>query len=260
MDLLSKIFTNLEAKDINEKERSIVHYISTRTIDEYKEILMPDGVDTSKFKAVLWMHSLGWNWISDVVPPPSALVIGKNLWFKSDDFGVIAKTQFAQTELGDEIFRFNKEGLIKSWSVGWRPKDKKEVNDETGITTYKTWYLYEYSSVIVPANADAVNLMLGMTKDFRLKNVLNKEKETIEIKNELNGYKTEMTNLKSLIDEVKNSNNNSAEITQLKEEIEQLKLKLTDKVGKAKSTDKSKWVQEAMAGALSELTGKKIKS
>jgi hypothetical protein len=66
-------------KEFNEKSRTIVHYISTAGVDEFGEILVPGGMDDSRFKAVLWSHSLGLSLLDDRIPPPSELVIGKSL-------------------------------------------------------------------------------------------------------------------------------------------------------------------------------------
>src|SRR5690606_38616372 len=75
-----------------------------------------------------------------------------------DTEGVLAKTIFANTPLGNDVMAFNRDGLLTSWSVGWLPKGDKEYNEETGVWTFKEWYCFEYSSVIFPANNEAVNL------------------------------------------------------------------------------------------------------
>src|SRR5438552_11172884 len=166
----TKLFQS-KSSEFNEKERSIVHYISTKNVDAYNEIILPEGMDDSRFKAVLWNHSYGISMFNPNVPPPSALVIGKSLWRVADDYGIKAKTKFADTPLGNDVMNFNKEGYINSWSIGFQPV-KKDKDEKSGITTISKWFLYEYSSVIFPANNESVNLMLKDCKDLSIKQAL----------------------------------------------------------------------------------------
>lgn len=223
-----------EFKEFNEKERTITHYISTPQVDAYNEVLIPDGMDDSRFKAVLWGHSLGSNWLSDSVPPPSELVIGKSLWRKRSEDGVKAKTQFADTPLGNDVMYFNQAGLINSWSVGWQPKGDKTFDEKTRVTTYPKWYLYEYSSVIIPANSGAVNLMLQETKSLHLKNILTYQQNYLSMEEQLKGFKLETDKIKTLQDEIELLKNkpepetdNSKKIIELEAEIQDLNERLT---------------------------------
>jgi hypothetical protein len=238
-------------KEFSEKERTITHYISTAGVDEFGEILLPKGMDDSKFKAVLWSHSLGLSLLEDRVPPPSELVIGKSLWRNADENGVLAKTEFANTPLGNDVMRFNAEGYINSWSVGWKPKGAKKVNTETGITIYPKWYLYEYSSVIIPANPDAINLMLKEASSDNIKNILGREHETSILKNDMMRYKDSVEKLIKDIAGVK------TELNELQNELSEIKNKMKGSVH-TKSHSKEALINEAINKVFEEIVGRKI--
>jgi hypothetical protein len=213
---------NSEEKEFNLNERTLVHWISTPDIDSYNEVLMPKGMDDSTFKAVLWSHSLGNNLIFDTVAKPSDIVIGKSLWRKATNEGVKAKTQFVNSELGNDIMEFNRLGLINSWSVGWLPKQEPEVRKD-GVKVYHSWNLYEYSSVIIPANPNAVNIMFENSKSLQLKSILNFEIEKNNFQKQLDELKLIKKTIEEVYKELKNSNKKDEyekEIGILKSELE----------------------------------------
>lgn len=151
-------------KEIDERDMTIVHYISTVTPDRYNEVMNPDGMDDSDFRknpVVFFGHR------------NSGLPIAKNLWLKKDGFGVIAKTQFDSSDTAREVFRLNKEGYLNAWSVGFMYNGEPEYRD--GLYYVSKWKLLEYSSVAIPANPDCLNLMLKEIKDAAVRNVLSGE-------------------------------------------------------------------------------------
>ena len=246
MDLKHKLYSTTN-KEFNEKSRTIIHYISTAGADEFGEMLVPGGMDDSRFKAVLWSHSLGLSLLDDRVPPPSELVIGKSLWRKAETDGVVACTEFANTPLGNDVMRFNAEGYINSWSVGWKPKGAKKFDPETGFTVYPKWYLYEYSSVIIPANPDAINLMLKDAKSPGMKNILGREQEIIGLKNELEKYGNIL----------KEFGNAKGEIEGLKKELKAIKHRLNGS-NKSNHLSNESFIEEALRKVMEEIVGRKI--
>lgn len=163
-------------KEINDAEKAITHYISTPQIDSYNDVMKQNGMDDSKFKYVLWQHSLGQSIFSDVTPKPSDLIIGESKWRKPDEIGVLAKTNFLPTPLGQDVYNFNKSGILKYWSIGWREKEEPviEKQDNKRIQIYNKWFLYEYSSVLFAANegasnVDVINEMKNSAKDEMFK-------------------------------------------------------------------------------------------
>ncbi len=156
-----------DARELEEGERAVVQYVSTRTVDRDREVLVPEGAILDQFlKApqVLWGH--------DYSMPP----IGKAEWVKADKNGLKAKTVFAETETAEEVWQLVKGGFLKTASVGFMPLERvwkgeqrwretcDKLNRKWGcdleregaeIITTK-WVVLEYSMVPVPANIDAL--------------------------------------------------------------------------------------------------------
>jgi HK97 family phage prohead protease len=149
-------------KSFNDKDMTITHYISTVTPDRFGDIVNPFGMDAENFRKnpiVLFGHSHN----------SRGNVIGKNIALFPDDFGVKAITKFADTPAGKDLYILNKEGYLNAWSIGFIPKKTKTqsttINNQPG--TYNIideWELLEYSSVAIPANPDALNLMVKEIK------------------------------------------------------------------------------------------------
>lgn len=172
-----KTFYN-SIKSFNDEEMIIEHYISTTTPDRYGDVINPMGMDTKNFRknpVVLFCHD------------SRSMVIGKNISLTPDEFGIKAKTQFANTHAGREIYRLNREGFLNAWSIGFIPKSKPQTAKINGmeVNYIEKWELLEYSSVPVPANPDSVNLILKnlVTENFNNichTNHLNERKEKME--------------------------------------------------------------------------------
>ncbi|MFA5404118.1 MAG: HK97 family phage prohead protease [Ignavibacteria bacterium] len=149
-------------KSFNDKEKTITHYISTVTPDRFGDIVNPFGMDADNYRKnpiVLFGHS----------HHSRGNVIGKNIALFPDDFGVKAITKFADTPAGNDLYILNREGYLNAWSIGYIPKKLKTQNTTTNNQsgTYNIideWELLEYSSVVIPANPDALNLMLKEIK------------------------------------------------------------------------------------------------
>lgn len=248
-DLVTKDFEILE-KSVDENERSIKQYISTTTLDRGKDIMLPKGLDEVNYRknpVVLFNHDRD-------------LVVGKNLWLKKEDNGVLAKTQFANTPFADDIYILNKEGCLNAWSIGFMPK-LWEFDQKEGITTYTEWELYEYSSVSVPMNQDAVNTAKAMVKSDIAKGLFEKQEMTTEIKNLLLSFPKEIERLDNLYKELftkiedkdwlESMEKAEDEIMELKKEIELLKTKLNKSVG---TLDNKKVFDEVLKEVVGEVS------
>jgi len=165
-----KYYTS-EKQEADKKKRSVISYISTGALDRDGEKLLPEGVNLENYKknpVVMLGHDY------------KSLPVGKNIWIKKDDKGLVAKTVFAKSERGDEIYRACTEDiegtgpLLQGWSVGFIPiewedietKDKKEKPGRI----YNKWELLEYSIVPIPSCPEALTLAMekGLISD-RLK-------------------------------------------------------------------------------------------
>lgn len=158
-------------KSFNDKEKTITHYISTVTPDRFGDIVNPFGMDADNYRKnpiVLFGHS----------HHARGNVIGKNIALFPDNFGVKAITKFADTPAGNDLYLLNREGYLNAWSIGYIPKKVKTQNTTTNNQsgTYNIideWELLEYSSVVIPANPDALNLMLKEVKSSEVMQEIN---------------------------------------------------------------------------------------
>lgn len=161
----------IRASEINEDEFTIIHYISTPTPDRYGDIVEQAGLDDTKFKnnpVVLFGHR------------SRELPIGKSRWVKSDGVGVLAQTAFDKdSEFAREIFRMNKEGILNAWSIGFIPLEYSFLKE--GGMLVKKWELLEYSSVPIPANPDALNLMMKECKVDMVRDIINDENKLMRM-------------------------------------------------------------------------------
>jgi hypothetical protein len=157
--------------DIKEDERAIISYINTAAKDRDNEIVLPQGADLRDYRknpVVLFGHDY------------SALPIGKNMWIKSDEKGLIAKTQYANHDEADKVYNYRKDGFPLAESIGFIPLEYKtptykngeaiwDKNDleYMGLTpkqlkgvraVYTKWTMLEYSDVAVPSNPEAMEL------------------------------------------------------------------------------------------------------
>ena len=224
---MDKSFLTIEVieKEIDTKERSVKHYISKKNIDRGGDIVLPDSINEKNYKKnpiVLFNHNMD-------VP------IGKSLWRKTTDEGVLAKTQFGSTPFADDVFQLNKEGILNAWSIGFIP-NKWEWDEEAKITTFTDIELLEYSSVSIPMNQDAVTEGLKMVKSMEIKSILEKQAKESEMKTQIESFHKELKELRDLYNKLSELTNETyiedlekaeQEILQLRNEIEVIKNKLS---------------------------------
>ena len=155
-----------EGVEVDDDARTITSYVSTAMVDRDDEVMAPKGVLLAHYiknPVVLWAHKY------DVLP------VGKSLWIKTNERGLISKTQYAKHGFADDVYQYRKDGFPMAESVGFIPlsmiegKNIKDANRaELGIPEdvdlsgakriYDKWVLLEYSDVPVPANPEALEL------------------------------------------------------------------------------------------------------
>jgi len=161
LNFVRKVFTIDKVEAVDE-ERSIVARVSTNDRDRDGEVVEPKGIDLSNYTknpCLLWAHRYD-------MP-----AIGKALWSKTDDKGLICKFQFAPTQFADEIYQLYKGGYQRAFSIGFIPMDFDSVEK-----IHRKVSLLEVSAVPVPANQDALVLeayQKGMIKSDQLMQDLN---------------------------------------------------------------------------------------
>lgn len=138
----------------DEGEQAAISYITTRDIDRDGEIVEPSGADLEAYRknpVVLFGHKYG------------ELPIGKNIWIKQDDRGLIAKTVYAKHDFAQTVYNYRRDGFPLAQSIGFIPVEwENEPQDVKGCRRrYRKWALLEYSDVPVPANPEAVNIAVS---------------------------------------------------------------------------------------------------
>ena len=151
----------------DEGERAAVSYITTRDIDRDGEIVDPNGADLEAYRknpVVLFGHDY------------SSLPVGKNIWIKQDDRGLIAKTVYANHEFAQTVYNYRKDGFPLAQSIGFIPLEWDDnPGDVKGCRRrYRKWALLEYSDVAVPANPEAIGIAVskGLLKNVAVEKIL----------------------------------------------------------------------------------------
>ena len=175
-----KNFTAIETKVADGALRTLVVKISTPTPDRSKDIVEPKGMNSDNFMknpVVLFAHNYG------------ELPIAKCTGLKVADTGILATVQFPEEGTypkADTVYQMYKDGFLNAWSVGFQPIDNGYEPNEEGGYTFKSWELLEFSSVPVPANAEALTIMrskginidaLNQTKKIEEKGKIEEEKK-----------------------------------------------------------------------------------
>ena len=138
-----------------DRDKMIVrHVITTGALNRLNQRVMQAGADVEEYRKnpiVLWNHD------------DSQPAIGKNSALDRDGDRWIARTMFAPTPLGREIYSLYEGGYMTSWSIGFKPVETTYIKNENGDLSeivFNRWKLLEYSAVPIPANADAVTMAL----------------------------------------------------------------------------------------------------
>jgi HK97 family phage prohead protease len=126
-----------------EEERTITAKITTNDRDRMREIVDSKGADLAQYRKnpiLLWAHDY------------SQLPVGKAVWIKPYESGIVAKFRFGETEFAEDVYQLYKAGILTSFSIGFMVLP--DGYDEETKTITK-WHLLEVSCVNVPANPEA---------------------------------------------------------------------------------------------------------
>jgi len=168
-----KGYADAEVREINKKDRTVTSYVSTIVKDSFNEVVLPvfDFSRYQKNPVVLWVHD---QWF-----PP----VGRSMWQKTDDSGLLAKTEFQnKTQFGIDIWNLYADGYLKAWSIAYQPRKRVRPGDDEWQALWEEWQfdasareihsdnlLFEYSAVPVPANPDAINDMMKVVKSASMR-------------------------------------------------------------------------------------------
>jgi HK97 family phage prohead protease len=154
----------------DEGERAVISYITTYAKDRDGEIVDPKGAILTEYRKnpiVLFCHD------------SHKLPVGKNIWIKADEKGLIAKTVYASHEEADKVYQYRKEGFPLAESIGfiplsWTEYTVQERAKNGGVRRkFDTWLLLEYSDVPVPSNPEAT--MIAVSKGLIADNFVENE-------------------------------------------------------------------------------------
>ncbi len=176
-----------------EGDRVIIGRITSHAIDRDGEVVLPDGGDFSDYaknRVVLWSHDYGGSLFGGT---QYQLPHARNMWLRQfptrNSVEVRAGTQYATKEMnafGDQVYQYRLAKWPLGYSIGFIPIQilypddndwgktlvtwKRRLASQTGqdiaaITEPKMfhakWKMLEYSDVKIPANQDAVQLMIS---------------------------------------------------------------------------------------------------
>lgn len=162
-----------EIQERSAEDRTIVGLITTDAVDRYREVVDPSGAMLENYRKnpVVLLNHNSWS-----------TPIGKNLWIKPSENGLVAKTQFADTTEGHDIYALYDQGIMRAWSIGFIPK--KWEDGDVAVTGYRRkftlWELLEYSAVTIPANPEALSNALQCIESRSLRETI--EAQSAEIK------------------------------------------------------------------------------
>ena len=214
-------------KEIDKSKKTITHYISSSDSNRYGQVLPVNGFDETEYRKnplVYFNHGA-----DDVLGTLTAqqkleFLIGKNLWTKVDKENyLMVKTEFRSDKSNDfamDVFDLNVSGDLNSWSKYWYPISEPYMKD--GFMKVDSWGIYEYSSVFIPVDSNAVNdlsinkNMLEMVHSDRMKNFLSKNvvDKTVDI-----NLQELIKSLQQEINSIKESNKNNLTIDEVDKKI-----------------------------------------
>lgn len=153
----------------NDDAMTVTAVVSHESVDRDGEVIVVGGIDLSMYRknpVLLWFHG------RSAAPP-----VGKAQWIKRDREAetLVAKFQFANTELGREIFGLYSERILNAFSVGVNPWFAQESKRDFGEPTpaelkkygagckrvYRKCDLLEVSAVPVGANPQALQMAVA---------------------------------------------------------------------------------------------------
>src|SRR5882724_550574 len=166
-----KTFEILETKVADGQPRTLVVKISTVNADRSRDTVQPSGMQADNFlknPVVLFAHKY------DTKP------IAKCTSLKVMDDCILATVEFLPEGVyqeADIIYTMYKEGFLSAWSIGFMPTDYDE--NMQGGYNFKQWELFEFSSVPVPDNPEALTIM--RSKGIDVDKVLEKKEQDEDV-------------------------------------------------------------------------------
>lgn len=258
---------------IDKNERSVVFTLITDKFNRNGWRFRANGVKLENYKKnplVLFNH--GPRDFLGIKGPDTVLnyVLGTSPWQNVEGTDLVCKAIFNKRPFTQDVWNSVVEGDLPAWSAGMNPiepYDDTMIRNETdGTIDFLQSELVEISKVLIPADPDAVNNMLGRAKTTEFKNFLVNEFSMNMLKSELESLKTELTNLKNAISKegeyISKAEAESIVISVCKKYDKIYATKFTEIVGQLKNLQELKVnnlktsINEMVTGAISTIKGK----
>lgn len=137
-------------KDVDSKSRTITGYFAAfNNIDLGNDLIEPGAFA----KTIAERGPQGSNKIFFLNQHDSWQILGKPSVLKEDNYGLYHESKVADTTLGNDVLKLFKEGIMDSFSIGYRTITENRVND---VNHLKELHLYEGSAVTFPMNENAI--------------------------------------------------------------------------------------------------------
>lgn len=146
--MVTRAYSTLIVKSVNEKERIIEGIASTPSTDRVGDIVESMGARFNLPLPFLWQHN-------------AEEPIGHVVFAKPTKDGIPFRAKIARSGVADFIDRawaLIKEGLVRGASIGFKPIESESVTKDDGPNgprRYKVWDWLELSAVTIPANSEA---------------------------------------------------------------------------------------------------------
>jgi HK97 family phage prohead protease len=211
---------DFQPNSINEKERSVVIYASTKDVDRMGDIIQPTAFDVKKINEkglpILFNHNPNFP-------------IGKSLWAKINDVGLMLKVYISdKTQVAKDVWNLILEGIISGASVGFIPTEWKETKE--GYEFLKV-DLLETSFTPIPANPGAVTLMMKKVESEEFKTLLTEQERDLRLK-ELSENMITKDYVDKYLENIK-----PPDIEPIEKELTEIKTKLNDLETSVKLSD-----------------------
>lgn len=233
--------------------RVIKHFIIGKDENRRGNIVNLNGVKFDGFnktKSVLFNHN-------------PDIIIGKNNNLVVTADGIIAYTKFREDEYSSNIYNLHRDGILNSWSATYIPLafgNFDEWLEKDVPLEISECDLIEYSSTPIPADPNAIDII----KNNITSNKLMREVEFVELKSNYDTLIKSNAELIALCNELKTNYEKltPVDLTEIKNEINEIKNNLPKDVGTVARTLSEYEIKDilhnAVSGAVSELTGRKI--
>ena len=133
IDVYRKSYAIETKAKLEDGSRTVIKYVSTRTVDQIGDVVVPKGMSFKQFKKtgmpVFYNHNY------------SMPQIGRDEWVKVDDYGVKVKMKYAdlgEGTLADILWKLTSQDMNKQSSVGLIPLEVIRETDDNFSDAIKT--------------------------------------------------------------------------------------------------------------------------